>query len=124
MIFTPQQWELLLDKEKSTGTMKNKIARHARAHLSTLAEGVTISTNQLGEALYPRAEQSSPKSDLIRIRLYKILMQLAQGGMADCCMRGEVNGMYFGKPRRPFIWFCPPETELCCMCGQPIPLED
>ena len=118
---TPKQWNELSEL-RSHALMKKTVEHRVRLYLATLAPGVTITTNQLVEALYPRkvADQSL-LGDNTRNNIYRAISQLATTGLEDCCMKGEVSGSYFGKPKRPWLWFAPPEQAVCCMCGQIMP---
>ena len=120
----PQQWNEL-SESGARGVFKKAVEHHTRLYLATLAPGVTLTTNQLVEALYPRnVAAQSLTGDNTRNNIYRVVGQLALEGLEDCCMKGEVSGSYFGKPKRPWIWFAPEEQPRCCMCGQTMPGED
>ncbi len=124
---TPEQWNQLINDhaEKLSGKVRNRIALEARLYLITLAPGIEISTNKLVEALYPRAvADKTLAGDLARRAIYKVIGQLTLDGLQDCCRKGEVNGKFMGRPKRPWLWYCPEGVEVCCMCGQFLPVED
>lgn len=89
----------------------------------TLIPGVVMSTNELVEALYPRAiADQSLKGDIARGELYKRIGQLAHDKLSDCCVKGEKKEKkYMGHVVRPWIWFCPENTDVCSHCGQTLP---
>lgn len=122
-MLTPRQWQQLMADGHSANLAKHRVAQYARAVLCEVPPGETISTNTLGERLYPRVDGESLRSDTARVAIYKYLAALAKNELSDCCEKGEVDGHYMGKPRRPWIWYTPDNTEMCCMCGQFIPPE-
>lgn len=116
---TPDEWNKLELPDGSIKQFKSVVSREARTFLETLLPGETINTNNLVEALYPRdIAAQSLQSDLTRTRIYTLIGQLAISGLEDCCVKGEVQGTFYGKPKRPWIWFCPVEREVCPHCGQ------
>lgn len=124
---TPVEWKKLLgDAKASTSKVKKTIAHEARSILSQLAPGMTMGTNELVETLYPRNEADKSRAgDEARNKLYRVVQQLAVETLKDCCIKSDISsGKYMGKPRYPWIWFCPPEQELCYACGQVVPKEE
>ena len=124
MAMTPKQWDRLFDPESKNSyyTIKSSVMSAARGHLATVAPGIHLSTNELVEALYPRAvADQTLTGDLARAQLYKFIGRLAVDGLQDCCVKGEVTGKFMGRVKRPWLWFAPPDTELCYACGQPLP---
>ena len=119
---TPKDWIELF----ANGTPKDlraMLEHDARAYLSTLPPGITITTNKLGDVIFPRSEgEKSLAADVAMTEVYKMLQALARNEMSDCCMKGEVNGQYMGKPKRPWLWFCPEEVDCCRTCGRPWPV--
>jgi hypothetical protein len=123
---TPKQWDSLFDPETKNAyyTIKSTVEHSAREHLATVAPGLQIGTNALVEALYPRAiADQTLAGDHARGQLYKLIQRLAVDGLQDCCVKGEVQGKYMGRVKRPWLWFSPPEPELCYACGQALPKE-
>jgi hypothetical protein len=126
-MMTPKKWDVMFSQEAAIPLRRLKawVEKEARAHLATLAVDETTSTEKLVEALYPRDIAAlSLGGDVARTAIYKIIGVLARSEMGDCCEKGEVNGQFMGRPKRPWVWFCPPEQETCCMCGQPLPAEE
>lgn len=116
---TPEGWNALITAEVPTARFRERVAHCARMYLASLEEGVTISTEQLVEHLYPRAiADQTLAGDTARKRIYMSLAKLAPIGLEDCCVKGEVNGQFMGKPKRPWRWFSPGPVDVCCMCGQ------
>ena len=125
MGMTPEKWNVMIGAGLPAKQIKARVGKEARAHLATLALGETITTNQLVEALYPRAVADQSRiGDDTRNAIYKFIGLLAREDMADCCMKGEVSGQFMGRPKRPWLWFSPPEQETCCMCGQVMPAAE
>lgn len=122
---TPQQWNKLFNSGLPAGRVANTAAVDIRAYLLALMPGVTIGTNELVEALYPRAiADQSLAGDNARHQLYKMIGKLAHDKLADCCMKGEVKEKkYMGREVRPWLWFCPEDSDCCATCGQPLPLK-
>jgi hypothetical protein len=118
------QWNKLLNSELPPQRITITVAMAVRTHLVALTPGMTLSTNELIEALYPRAiADQSLAGDNARTQLYKIVGKLAHDKLSDCCMKGEVKEKkYMGREVRPWIWFCPEDTDCCAVCGQPLPL--
>jgi hypothetical protein len=126
-MMTLGEWKELLhpvigemDKKK----VRAIVAANAREYLATVAPGITISTGDLLEAMYPReiAEQSL-RGDRTRNALSHQLLECAKKELADCCVKGEVSGQYMGKPKRPWVWFAG-TRELCPHCSQPMPIQE
>ena len=120
---TPKEWEAIFKSGMAMRHIKRIVEREARMHLQTIVE--SISTEKLVEALYPRkAAEQSVHGSIARKGIYVAIGKLALDGLDDCCVKGEVNGHYMGKPKRPWVWFCPDHIEeYCCMCGQLMPTE-
>lgn len=123
MTMEPKQWnDLFRDELASPKVLRATVDHHARAHLATLAQGVTISTEALVESLYPRAlAELSLLGDVTRDKIFTCVLALAKTGMEDCCKKGEPSGKCFGKVKRPWLWFAPLEHEKCPACGQSLP---
>ena len=122
---TPGQWNEIFSKEAglSQKAIRRRVAMEVRALLTEVAPGITLSTNELIEALYPRAvADQSLTGDTARTHLYKIVGKLAHDDLSDCCVKGEVKDKkYMGREVRPWLWFCPEDTEVCKACGQLLP---
>lgn len=123
----PSEFEVLIDRHREDYDLhevRAVVALNAREHLATIAPGLMTTTDNLIEALYPRklAEQSL-RGDRTRFALSKLLLDCAKKELSDCCVKGEVNGQYMGKPKRPWLWFYAPPPETCPHCGQPMPVE-
>lgn len=120
-MMTPDQWNELLHPvigEEDMKKVRGLVARDAREHLATIAPGLTITTTQLLDAFYPRElAELSLKNDHTRNAIAQQLQKCATKELEDCCVKGEVNGQYMGKPKRPWLWFALPR-ELCPHCGQ------
>lgn len=122
---TPEQWNKILAPEMASVYARNAVMHAARVHLASLAPEKRIGTEQLVETLYPRTKaERSLTGDNARARIYTVLAKLATDGLEDCCEKGEVNGQFMGKPKRPWLWFSPGDVEICCMCGQIMPQEE
>ena len=118
MTVTLEQWNTMLSSD-NLARGKKMLAIEARRVLLDLGEGDTLSTNDLVEAIYPRAvADQTLAGDIARTQVYKLISALALTDLSDCCEKGEPNGQYMGKPKRPWIWFKPVGCEICCMCGQ------
>lgn len=119
----PIEWAMVLRPIVPTIHAKKVVAENVRETLATLEHGVSISTNDLIEALYPREEaDKSLAGDEARMRLYKLVAILALSDLADCATRGELSGKKFmGRPVRPWMWHRPKVREMCCLCGQLLP---
>ncbi len=120
----PEQWNKLLNSTSPPQRVHVTVALAVRGYLLELMPGITISTNELVESLYPRAiADMSLAGDNARTQLYKIIGALAHDKLSDCCMKGEVKEKkYMGRQVRPWLWFCPDGTDCCEVCGQPLPL--
>lgn len=118
-----QEWIRLVTSDAPMRDFRKAVEHSARLHLATLKEGTQISTERLVEAIFPRVESDrSLAGDTARTRIYVSLSKLATIGMEDCCVKGEVNGQFMGKPKRPWLWSCPPGgMNLCYACGQIVP---
>jgi hypothetical protein len=126
-MLTPEKWNAFFNEEVgfSQKVLKRRVEMEVRAHLAELMPGITISTNELGEALYPRAiAEASLAGDKARTTLFKMIGVLANDALSDCCVKGEINGQFMGKPKRPWLWFCPGDTKVCPQCGQPLPSDE
>jgi hypothetical protein len=120
---TPAQWNAYIALDAPPIRFRRAVEHAARVHLSTLATDERISTEELVEALYPRdVAKGTLAGDTARTNIYAALARLAQGGLEDCAVKGEVNGMFMGKPKRPWLWFSPGDVEVCYACGQIIPV--
>lgn len=118
---TPQEWIDFFKCERTTKEINKTIEREARAFLYTIPPGMTASTNELVEALFPRSVgDKSRRGDDVRLMLYKVIGRLAVHELSHCCVKGEVSKRYMGKDARPWVWFCP---ECCPMCGQAMPID-
>ena len=123
-MIAPKEWDMVLRPVVPTVHAKKVIHEQARAYLLTLAQGETFSTNDLVEALYPREiADKTLGGDLARTRIYTLLAKLALDDMHDCCTKGEPEGMFMGRPKRPWHWHAPKQREVCCLCGQHLPEE-
>jgi hypothetical protein len=112
---TPLEWEIRLHKEQKWGNAYPHVEREVRAYLNTLAAGVTISTNQLVEALYPVASVRGEGNG--RQRIYEALKATHHGRPAmleDCRMRGPVKKIHGGIKGRPWLWHKPTPRLVCC----------
>lgn len=121
---TPIEWKEMIESDEVTvKEIKRVLIREIQSYLSDLAPGMTIPTNNIVQAFFPSdfAALSRSNHDAQKTLSLLILQVAASGAMDDCCIRGEVNGQYMGKPKRPWIWFAPTERETCCMCGQVMP---
>ena len=126
MTLTPQEWkEMIESDEVKVKDIKRVLIREIQSYLADLAPGMTVSTNHVVQAFFPSdfAALSRSNHDAQKNLSLLILQIAASGAMDDCCVRGEVNGQYMGKPKRPWIWFAPVERECCPMCGQIIEKE-
>lgn len=124
MTYTLNQWNELMNLQPSAVVVRETTAHQVRLYLSTLRAGEKIGTNDLVEALYPRAvADETLEGDIARTRLYQVLQVLTNTALSDCCLKGKANGKYMGHTKRPWLWFKPPEREMCCMCGQSLPIE-
>lgn len=118
MTVTYEQWNDMLGSE-NLARGKRVLAVEARRVLLELGEGETMATNALVERIYPRAvADQTLAGDIARTQMYKLIGVLALTDLSDACEKGEPNGQYMGKPKRPWIWFKPIGSEICCMCGQ------
>lgn len=118
MTVTYEQWNDLLGSE-NLARGRAVLAVEARRVLLELTLGEKITTNELVERIYPRAiADQTLAGDIARTQMYTLIGQLAKGDLSDACEKGEVNGHYMGKPKRPWLWFKPIGSEICCMCGQ------
>ena len=121
-MITTKEWDMVLRPVVPTSHAKKVVHENAREYLKTV-EG-NIGTNALVEALYPREiADKTLGGDLARTRIYTLLAKLALDDMHDCCTKGEPEGMFMGRPKRPWLWHKPKEREVCCMCGQLLPEE-
>ena len=117
----PEEWDMVMRPLVPTTHAKKVVAEHARAFLQS--QHHVLTTNQLVEALYPRAvADQSLAGDEARDRIYKLLAALAVDDLHDCAQRGEPDGRKFmGRPTRPWLWHAPKAKESCPMCGQSMP---
>ncbi len=124
-MITPEKWNRIFDPKipAKPRFLKARVAGEARRYLNSLAPGMMIGTHELVEALYPiRLAERSLAGDRARTGIFALLALLARKGLDDCCIKGEGTGKkYMGHIVRPWIWFCPDDTEYCKKCGQIIP---
>lgn len=118
-------WNELLDphrEDRDVKKIREAIALKAREHLATVAPGLTVTTGELLEAFYPReiADQSL-RGDRARHALSYQLLECTKKELSDCCIKGEVNGQFMGRPKRPWLWFFAEPRETCPHCGQVMP---
>ena len=119
---TTQQWNALVTADVKPSRFRDAVAHNARVYLAGLGEGEQISTEQLVEALYPRSVAvQTLTGDTARTSIYAAISKLAVMGLEDCCVKGEVNGNYMGRPKRPWLWFSPGPVDVCSKCGQVVP---
>jgi hypothetical protein len=124
-MLTWQEWNALCTKEVPGKKRRQAVSKYARQYLLALTPGITISTNELGEALYPReVGERNVTNDNARTEIFRQLGLLAKDGLDDCCIKGEVCGQFMGRPRRPWLWFCPEDQELCAACGQVVVADE
>lgn len=126
-MLTTDEWNNFMSPEAKfpPRMLKKRVRKEVREYLSTLAPGITISTHELGEALYPQAVAvQTLRGDMTRHKIFEIIGKLANDGLDDCCVKGPVNGKFMGKPKRPWLWFCPPDEKICPTCGQDLPVEE
>jgi hypothetical protein len=123
---TPAEWDVLLRSDARKTVAYAHVAEAARAVLVKLDAGATLSTNDLVEALYPRAvADKSLAGDNARGRIYKALADAATRSLKDCATKGPPEGKKFmGRPVRPWIWHAPKELDVCVHCGQFMPGEE
>lgn len=116
----PKEWDELFTSDVSVKKVQHIVMQQVRIHLATLAPGVTLSTTELVEALYPlKVAERSVQGDNSRATIFKIVGKLAREGLEDCCMKSDKpSGTFMGRPRYPWLWFCPAEDKLCPTCGQ------
>ena len=124
-MLSPEKWEELVATGTGLKSVRREIAQQIRIYLATLAPGITVTTKELVETLYqPRyVSDMTIAGDDTRIALYKVIVDLARTILSDCCVKGEIQGQYMGKPKRPWLWFCPEDMEICSGCGQVLPKE-
>ena len=119
---TPREWDALLAPSVSKADVWVLVERAARAVLENVDPKRILSTNNVVQMLYPREAVQSVSADNARDRIYAALLVLATKGLSDCCHRGEPQGVFMGRPKRPWLWHKPVAVEVCPTCGQPVTL--
>ena len=124
---TPLEWEVACHRDRRWGEAYAVVEREARAHLATLAPGVTISTNQLVERLYPVAGVRGEGQG--RQRIYTALKASRKGQpmlLTDCRTKGPLKRIMGGIKARPWVWHRPevpaPRMICCPNCLTEFPL--
>jgi hypothetical protein len=114
---TPMEIEVVLRPEVKWREAHRVVDQIGRAHLSTLKDNETVTTNQLVNALYPveavRGESSA------RRRLYQILLKVHYGKpsvLDDCRIRGTERRSFGGIKVTPWLWHKPQRKVrmICC----------
>jgi len=115
---TPKEWNSLMSSEAPARDFKAAVYRNAVEFIAALPMGKEFKTEQIIEGIYPREiSKLTLAGDTARKRIYLMLYKLSMNGLEDCCRKGEVNGEYMGKPKRPTIWFNPGGFVTCWECG-------
>lgn len=123
-MLTAERWVVLLNSKISRKRIKARLAQDVREYLSTLMVGDVIGTNEVVEAIFPKeAAEATRKAFEARAEIFRLIGQLANDGLDDCCIKGDVEGQFMGKPKRPWRWFYPNESDKCPSCGQALPAE-
>lgn len=80
------------------------VEAEAKAILSPLAEGITLTTNELAERIWPRHESRGADDQKRRQRVYRALFALAENGLAVYCTRQAPEKRPGGTLARPYAW--------------------
>ena len=77
---------------------------HVRKYLSIVPRSEPITTDALAELIFPAA-LAKGEGITARSRLYRVLLSMATGPLADCAERGSVRKLAGrGRPIKPWLW--------------------